>query len=272
MTAPPSVARAPGPSAALLGTALALIGPVGCGQSTAGPGDIHTFALYEVAVDATDQPDLNTGVPQRQLLFSFNGVNNDSPSQCATFGAATATFAGEPVAIPNPGGWVMNNIPTNTAPGQTINGDHCYDPFIEILFDHPQGEPQDGTLSIDGAGAHLEVPFHHPFGSPSLTLVSATSREITVGLQNFLFTPTVADLQIILTDATSSTPSIAAQAALSADVLTLSLPTGAITRPTGASLLVSVKLGDDLIQCLGFKSCSATSRVIRSFEVDIPFP
>jgi hypothetical protein len=40
----------------------------------------------------------------------------------------------------------------------------------------------------------------------------------------------------------------------------------------GANLLLSVNLGDDTIQCVGFKSCSATSRLIRALEVDIPFP
>jgi hypothetical protein len=249
-----------------------LIGLLGCGQDA--PGDIRTFAQYRVFVDATDQPDLNTGRPQRQLMFTFNGINDTSPARCASFGDATATFSGQPVTIPDPGGWVTNNIPTNTSPGQTVNGDHCYDPFIQIFFNNPQGEPQDGTLDIDGAGTHLEVPFNHPFGSPSLILVSAASNQIILSLQNFLFMPTVADVVVILTDPVNPNSRIAIQqTTLSADgMLELSLPAGAITRPVGANLLVVVNLGDEVIQCLGFKSCSATSNFTRGMEVDIPFP
>lgn len=261
-----------GPKWALLGLATVLTGLGSCGQ-TAAPGDIRTFALYDVQVDATDQPDLNTGGPQRELLFNFNGVNNASPSHCASFGDATAMFAGQPVTIPSPGGWVTDSIPTNTSPGQTVNGDHCYDPFIEILFDNPQGEPQDGTLGIDGAGTHLEVTFNHPFGSPSITLVSASSAEIVLSLENFPLALSVADLQVILTDPASSSPPIAFQPTLSTDgTLDLSLSAGAITRPIGANLGISVDLGDDALPCVGFKSCSATSFFTRSFEVDIPFP
>jgi hypothetical protein len=261
------------PELALLGFVPVLAGFVACGQ-TATLGDIRTFALYDVQVDATDQPDLNTGDPQRQLLFNFNGINNASLSQCATFGDATATFSGQPVAIPSPGGWVVNNIPTNTAPGQTINGDHCYDPFIEILFNNPQGEPQDGTLDIDGDGAPLEVPYNHPFGSPSITLVSATSTLIILSLQNFLVTPTLADVAVTLTEPLNSYSVIAIQQTmLTPDgMLELSLSAGTVTNAVEAPLLVSVNLGDDVLQCVGFKSCSATSFFTRSFEVDIPFP
>ncbi len=263
-----------GPGLATSGWVLVLAGLAGCAQN-APPGDIRTFALYDVQVDATDQPDLNSGAPQRQLMFNFVGKSDGTSSQCATFGDATATFSGQPITIPSPGGWITESIPTNTSPGQTINGDHCYDPFIQINFNNPQGEPQDGTLDIDGGGAHLEVTFDHPFGRPSIALVSATSSEITLGLQGFLFTPTAADLQVILTDPVNPSPPIPLQqTTLTADgALTLVLAAGAITRPTGASLLISVDLGSDQLQCLGFNGCSATSRFTRSFEeVDIPYP
>jgi hypothetical protein len=259
-----------GPKLALLGSVSVLTGLLACGPDA--PGDIRTFAHYQVVVDATDQPDLNTGRPQRQLMFNFTGNNVTSPSQCASFGDATATFAGQPVVIPDPGGWVKNQIPTNTAPGQIINGDFCYEPFIEVLFNDPQGEPQNGTLAIEGAGVDLEVPFNHAFGSPSITLISTTATTIVVGLQNFLTTPTTADIEVTLTDVTGS--SIATQmTGVTADgMVELSLPAGAITRPVDANLLVMVNLGDDAIQCLGFMSCSASSRFIRDLSAYIPFP
>ena len=265
-----------GPRLATSGWVLVLAGLAGCAQN-APPGDIRTFALYDVQVDATDQPDLNTGAPQRQLMFNFVGKSDGTPSQCATFGDATATFSGQPVTIPSPGGWITESIPTNTSPGQTINGDPLLRPVHSDQFQQlrKRRAARDGTLDIDGGGAHLEVTFDHPFGSPSIALVSATSSEITLGLQGFLFTPTAADLEVILTDPVNPSPPIPLQqTTLTADgALTLVLAAGAITRPTGASLLISVDLGSDQLQCLGFNGCSATSRFTRSFEeVDIPYP
>jgi hypothetical protein len=256
-----------------LALGLALGALAACGQPDA-PGDIRTFAQYEVQIDATDQPDLNTGKPQRQLMFNFGSATKvTSPAHCASFGDASATFSGQPVAIPSPGGWVKNDIPTNLPSPQTVNGDHCYEPFIEVLFDNPSGEPQDGTLAIDGAGTHLEVAFDHPFGSPSIDLVSASSSQIVLSLQGFLFVPTLADIQLVLTNPVNQDAQIATQNTLGADgTLTLAVPAAAASLVSGASLLVSVSLGKDVVQCQGFESCSATSFFNRGLDLYVPFP
>ena len=106
------------------------------------------------------------------------------------------------------------------------------------------------------------------------TAGTTTSTEITLGLQGFLLTPAAADLEIVLTDPVNSNSQIAIQqATLTADgSLALVLAAGAITRPTGANLSVLVKLGNDTLPCLGFKSCSAMSTFVRGFAVDIPYP
>jgi hypothetical protein len=259
---------------ASLGLASMLGGPLACAPPAA-PGDIRTFHNYDVVVEAIDELGINSGLPARTVSFNFDGHDPKSPSGCATFGDATATFAGRPVAIPDAGGWVRNRIPTNTAPGETINGDFCGQPTIRVEFDEPVGEPQDGVLAIDGGGVHLEVPFNHPFGSPAITLVSVAADKIVVGLQNFLAPPSLADVNVFLFDqsgATSSGPSIQ-KTALSADGhLELALPAGAITRPASATVVVSVNLGHDDLSCVGFVRCSASSRFDRPLAVDIPLP
>ncbi len=264
---------------AALGLAWLMGGSLACGPDAA-LGDIHTFQQYQVFVDATDQPGINTGRPARELLFQFQGRDPRSPDRCASFGNATATFAGQPIAVPTPGGWVKQQIPTNTAPGETFNGDHCIQPFIDLTFDlssaEPQGEPQDGVLAIDGAGVHLEVPFDHPFGSPAISLVSNAADKIVLRLQSFLVAPTIADVDVTFSDQSglnANAPLKLQKTALGDDgLLELSLDRRNLSRQVSGNLLVSVNLGRDELACVGFMKCVAKSRFVRFIAVDIAPP
>jgi len=255
--------------------AAALVGVSACGS--AGDGGIREFAQYSVVVEAKDQPDLNTTAPARELMFRFDGDDANTRQQCAWFGDATATFAGRPVTLTSPGGWDTYQIPTNTAPGQFIPAASCEQPFIDVTFENPVGEPQNGVLAVDGSGLRFEVPFMRDFGSPEVTLVSSATGSIVLGLAGFPRPPTLADADVSLSSQQFGGGGLAnvnvAKTSLDANgQLALTPMAGAIVPPFIGYLSVSVNLGSDVLACRGFMKCTATSRVVRSFEIDFANP
>jgi hypothetical protein len=253
----------------------ALCAVAACGAE--GNGGIHQFARYSVVVEVTDAPDINTQAPARELMFRFDGDDANTRSQCAWFGDATATFAGNPIPITSPGGWDTYDIPTNTAPGEVIHAASCEQPFIDLAWDNPVGEPQNGVLAIDGSGLHFEVPYMKAFGTPVVTLVSSAPDAIVLSLAGFATPPALADVGVTLEKENfgfvSFTNIAVAKTSLDANgQLVLTPAPGAIVAPFFGSLLVSVDLGSDVLACHGFKGCTATSVVNRSFDISVPTP
>jgi hypothetical protein len=247
--------------------------------SACGPtdGGIAAFAHYEVVASAVDEPHLNDSGFGRSLDFSFD-TTTKSRAQCASFRGMTATFAGRPIELAMPGGWTTSTIPTNTAPGETVSYSFCDTPFIHLSFDAATGEPQNGLLAFDGAGAHLEVMFHHDLGSPTIALVSTAASQIVVSLRGFVVPPVVDDVTVTLL-VPAPPPSatylgvVLPKAGLSADgQLTVTVPTGTVNRATSTTLTVDVKLGTDVLPCQGFGKCSGTTRLYRNLDIDLPGP
>jgi hypothetical protein len=235
-------------------------------------GGIHEFAQYTVELEVTDTPDINTSAPSRELMFLFQGDDANTRSQCAWFGDATATFAGQPVSIKSPGGWDTYEIPTNTAPGQSISAATCEMPFVDLEFMNPVGEPQNGVLAIDGSGLHFEVPYMKSFGTPEATLVSSAPDAIVVGLSGFATPPALADVAVMLLMQSSSGAAgglqeVAVTKALDANGTLTLTPTPAIVPPFDGSLTVLVNLGTDVLACKGFEACTARSTVQRNLDI-----
>jgi hypothetical protein len=252
----------------LLALACSTIALVGCGPTPGSPG-LRGFEQYDMRAEITDQPDLNTNQPQRKLLFLFHGHDVKSPDRCASFEGATAEFAGMPVDLSSPGGWARNRIPTNTAPGETINGDSCSEPFIDLRFDKPAGEPQDGTLQIDGDGT-LAIVVNRPFGNPRLDLVSVAPDRLQVRLAGFLVGPSLENVSVRFLPNVAEGVGLQKASLTAEGLLTLLPPAGSLR--LGGTLMINVDLGDAPTECRGFLSCRTSSHVFRSFDIDGPRP
>jgi hypothetical protein len=247
-----------------IGAALVLL--AGC---EAGPGGLSTLQHYAVDVSITD------ALAERALTFDFLGSAVTRPQDCGSLTGANVRFAGNPVALSRPGGWVKQRLPTNTAPGETVNADHCEKPWIALSFGLPKGEQQNGTLEIEGAGLRFAVPVNHLFGNPDVSLVSAVPEKVLLQVEGFPVLPALDTITVDFTPTVSSSTAVIVQkVGLSAEgLLELSLPANA-SQGGGLRgwLSVSVDLGGETIQCLGFVGCKARSRVSRSILLDVPPP
>jgi hypothetical protein len=235
-------------------------------------GGLRALAHYEARVDITDEPDINTRDPQRTLLFQFFGSHIDSPARCASLAKATARFAGMPIYLDSPGGWLIDRLPTNNAPGETINQDHCEMPVIRLPFNEPMGEPQNGTLEIEGEGQRFEVVIAHAFGDPQVTLVSAAPDRLVVRLQNFMALPAFGDLSVHFFASGEPNRYQVQKTDLTRDgLLELALISNTPASATfDGDLLIDVDLGHQSIVCRGFSGCAMSTRLVRDLEVHFP--
>jgi hypothetical protein len=255
--------------------AACLAGLAAC-QGTPGEGGLGALEHYVVDTEIRDEPDLNTRDPQRQLWFQFFGDHVTSPERCASLRGATVRFAGMPLQSA-PGGWVKNRVPTNNAPGETINLDFCEGPSIRIIFDEPRGEPQNGTLEIEGEGRRLTVPVNHPVGDPKLAVMSTSPDRIVLQVQGFPTRPDLAALSIRFSPnfATSTRRPPLQKRWLTEDGLLELLIPPELAGPAGGldgSLLVTVDLGGESVACAGFRTCGVRALVVRSFNIYAPGP
>lgn len=253
---------------------MALLAPawLSCGDKTAEPpGGLRELAHYSVSMSVTDEPDLNSNEPQREMLIQFFGRGVSTPQTCASLKAATARFGGQPILIDAPGGWYENRIPTGTAPGETINADGCRSPFFKLIFPHPVGEPQNGTLELEESGLRFAVPYDHTFGTPRMTLISATRTQMVVQLADFVVMPQAEAIRVDYHDSHGipETFKVTGKVLTNDGRLEVTLaPSGTESGPLYGRLGVWIDLGREALPCAGFLACTADSAWHRWLNVD----
>jgi hypothetical protein len=239
---------------------------VGCGSAE--PRSLKTLQQYQVRVEIIDE------LAERELRFEPGRDHVDRPDQCGSLAGAAVRFAGMPLTMFKEGGWTKERVPTNNAPGETINLDHCEAPFIDLRFGVPKGEQQNGTLVIDGEGLHFAVPVNHPFGNPDVSLISATVDKVELAVEGFLAPPSLDAISVIFSPITPHPTRVQVEkVALVDGKLALSLPPDA--RDQGgidAVLMVRVGQGSEPLPCIGFVACDASSEMFRSIRLQVPRP
>lgn len=247
-----------------------LLAFLSCAQE--GSGGLRALQQYQVSASASDEIDPNTGKPTRNLAFALTAASPRTKSKCGSLVHAMVTFGGTPLAVGLPGGWEGIDLPTNTAPGETVHIESCEQPFINIKFPDTTGEPQNGVLAIDGDGLHFEVPFEQNFGAPEIVLVSSEFGRIVLRLQGFATMPTIDDLRITLWDQLSPSgtagPIPLDSTDLGADgVLTLVRSVAPTPGRLASTISLTVTLNRGPLPCVGFASCQGSSSVSRGFSL-----
>ena len=238
------------------------------------PGGVAELAHYAVDVDLLDHVD-ELHAAERTLTVNITGGKITTPERCASLRGATVQFGGMPVSAFNAGGWTVNRLPTNTAPGETINLDYCATPFMQLAFVPPLGEPQNGTLEIERDGHRFAMVIARPIGNPQIALVSATAQRVVIGLQNFPVNPGLENFSAFFFP-TVGTPShlqleegpVAADGMLEAALPASASRDGAVE----GILSVTVLLDRQATECHGFASCNLDSEVLRHLSVIVPRP
>jgi hypothetical protein len=235
---------------------------------------VAELAHYGVEVGLVDHVD-ELHASERALTFNFHGGRVTSPERCASLVGATVLFDGRLVSSLNAGGWAVTRIPTNTAPGETINLDHCETPFMQLVFVPFEGEPQNGTLAIEGEGKRFEVIVARALGNPELTLVSATTERVVLRVANFPVGPALRDFSVMFspTGGTSSRLQLEEGPVAGDGLVEAPLPASAsVDGGLNGILSVSVQLDHQALECHGFTSCDLGSLVLRHLSVVVPRP
>jgi hypothetical protein len=251
-----------------------LLGPwLAC--SSDDPGRLRELTHYTVEMSVFDGANdgrvlgvpLSTKRGLRDLRFEFHGVGlSASPQECASLAAAKVRFADQPVTSMVVGGWAVTQL-------DGVDFSHCEDPSVEIIFDDPQGEPQDGDLVLEDAGGHFVVPFHRPFGSASITLVSASRDKLVVRLSDFPQMPALDAIKLSFVDERGSSTRlpISGRMFTNEGLLAVSVVSPDYDKgPLRGALDVNVDLGRESHPCEGFRGCTTSSRMERALAVDLP--
>ena len=237
-----------------------------------GPGALEH---YHVGVEIRDEPDINTPQdPQRELRFQFSGDHVTSPARCASLRDAVIRFAGTPLQPRDKGGWLTDRLPTNNAPGDTINQDHCEAAVILLVFPRTGGEPQNGTLEIEGKGRLRTVPVNHPVGEPQLSVMSAALGRVVVQVQGLPARPAIEALSITYWPRMTRRISVQRRWLGEDGLLEVLLPPEA-AEPQGGldgSLSVTIDLGSEAVACVGFEACRVRAVVVRDLPVHAAGP
>jgi hypothetical protein len=254
---------------------LALLGAVFSACSGApSPGGVAELAHYGVEAELVDHVD-ELHAAERDLTFNFQGGPISSPERCGSLVGATVVFNGMPVGSLKAGGWAVNRVPTNTAPGETINLDHCEMPFFQNVFVAFEGEPQNGTLEIEGQGHRFDMVIARPLGNPQITMVSATPEKVVVRVQDFPVSPSLRDFSVDFspTGGTRSRLQLQEGPVAADGLLEAALPASASRGGALEGILsVTVQLGRQATECHGFASCNLATRLIRHLSVVVPRP
>jgi len=254
------------------GVTLALL--AACG-SESGDGGSAALSHYNLYASVMDFASVNFRGFHRELDISIDS-NNHSRAQCGSLRGMKATLDGMPIEISSPGGWSTLDLPTETAPGETVTLAGCDFPFLDLVFDPVKGEPQNGTLAFDDGHAHFETTFHHDVGSPTIELVSATADQVVIRLKGFLVLPDLdhlsARMQFDLPGSGAGSSLLQENELTTDGLLTLGVPAAMFPQSlTSASLSLDVSLGDEeVLPCVGFNKCLGIVRLSRTLEVDFP--
>jgi hypothetical protein len=239
------------------------------------PGRLRELTHYTVEMTLFDGANdgsvlggpLSTKRGSRDLRFEFRNTEFSGSSQgCASLADAKVRFADQPVTSMVVGGWVVDRL-------DDVDVGRCNEPSVEMVFEAPQGEPQDGDLLLEDAGGHLVVPFNRRFGNASITLVSATREKMVVRLADFLQMPTLDAIGFSFVDDQGSSSRVAIGAPMSTDDGLLAVSVAAQADDTGplrGALDVKVDFGRESHPCEGFVSCTTSSRMERALAVNLP--
>jgi hypothetical protein len=239
------------------------------------PGKLRELTHYTVEMTVFDGANdgsvlgdpLSTKRGSRDLRFEFRDTRFTRSSQeCASLADAKVHFAGGPVTSMVVGGWVVDRL-------DDVEFGRCAWPSVEVLFEAPQGDPQDGDLLLEDAGGHLVVPYNRPLGNASISLVSATREKMVVRLADFLQMPALDEIALSFVDDQGSSTRLAIGAHMFTDdgLLAVSVASQADdTGPLRGALDVSVDFGRESHPCEGFVGCTTSSRMERALAVSLP--
>jgi len=237
------------------------------GESAGGSAAFADYALYAEALD-----DARPGFG-RTLTFGVGaGTITRTRSQCGSLAGMAASFAGHPFMIDTPGGWTPA-LSDSGAPAEPPYS-FCDAPFFRLFWADETGEPQNGTLDLDDVHHHLEVTFHQDMGNPAMELVSVTARQLVVRLKDFIIPPLESQLKEGFAWGLSR-DELHNSGTLDGDLLTIPVPSGRVDgKPsdvTPVTLVLDVDLGEQVLPCVGFKTCMGTAHLLRYLDVDLPF-
>jgi hypothetical protein len=254
--------------------AATLTSAVACGPDNS-DGGLGALAGYHASVEFHVGPPNVLQPGERTLTFRMGTRQEATHAECASIRNATVRFNGERVQPMSAGGW--NAGSTRTVFGEKLSWDHCLGIHIQVPFINRPGEPQNGTLEIEGEGLKFSVGFAQSMGDADLVLTSVRNDGFVVRPQALPVSPLTRDNFFVTLSRQGEPPSSPVDKFTFVDgELRVTLFTGGVyDKPTRGSYEVGARLGPGMItSCTGFKGCAtATSTIFkRAFDLVIPFP
>jgi hypothetical protein len=258
--------------------ALLVVAPIGCEEPDVSDGGLAALRNYKAVASLEDRGDELSPSTRTLKLTLYGGDAAKTHAGCASLRGATLRFNGAPVIPKNQGGWHAGSV--RTVGFKELAWSECAsDLFIDVDFINPTGDPQNGTLTIDGPDDDFSIGFSQTIGSPELKVTSVRHDGLAVSARSFPAPPLTGERFFASLESRSRRPAPPIeQMGFANDQLNLSVRTGGSYEDVGSApvrLEVGVHLGLGAIDgCVGFSSCAPTtpSVFVRKFDVVIPGP